>query len=348
MFGVLAGSYISRDAKQGMHVWSARWQLSHDRQAGQCMYAWSCFCLRSVVSRLLVWVIPIMSIPADVDARVTNLLQSSASGDKLVKTVQEVMHILRESNLVTTMRLEPGSVGVHPKNRDGLGLNSTDVHTLLANLLEVGFVGERVHAVAIEPASRDELLWNQQLVDGCNGKLGYMRSESLKALSLCGSHTNFVLRVIADGAWHDGPDADHVTVQGRLDVGLVCKRDAALGEHVKKGLCWEVLSYTVGQRWPELLQMVQAAGNATLQKSESELQVVRKTLGLIVQQQKAGIQLDFSSIKKKALASRPACGNSFTQLYQFALKLLVLSIDRLQGLYSSHGRPSLYACLFYI
>ena len=94
--------------------------------------------------------------------------------------------------------------------------------------------------------------------------------------------------------------------------------------------------------------MVQAAGNATLQKSESELQVVRKTLGLIVQQQKAGIKLDFSSIKKKALASRPACGNSFTQLYQFALKLLVLSIDRLQGLYSSHGRPSLYACLFYI
>ena len=44
-------------------------------------------------------------------------------------------------------------------------------------------------------------------------------------------------------------------------------------------------------------------------KSESELQVVRKTLGLIVQQQKAGIQLDFSSIKKKVLASRPACGN---------------------------------------
>ena len=147
MFGVLAGSYLTSVC---MELFLSQ----------KCCFPLTCL------------VIPIMSIPADVDARVTNLLQSS------VKTVQEVMHILRESNLVTTMRLEPESVGVHPKNRDGLGLNSTDVHTLLANLLEVGFVGERVHAVAIEPASRDELLWNQQLVDGCNGKFGYMRSES--------------------------------------------------------------------------------------------------------------------------------------------------------------------------
>ena len=38
MFGVLAGSYISRDAKQGMHVWSARWQLSHEMPSRACMF----------------------------------------------------------------------------------------------------------------------------------------------------------------------------------------------------------------------------------------------------------------------------------------------------------------------
>ena len=79
--------------------------------------------------------------------------------------------------------------------------------------------------------------------------------------------------------------------------------------------------------------MIQAAGNATLQKSESELQVLRKTFQLIVAQQKAGIPLDFNTVKKKALSSRPACGSSFAHLYQFALKLLTQHVlYRLAGL----------------
>ena len=271
-------------------------------------------------------------IPADVDVRVTELLAGASTGDKLVNTVHQIMVLLREHGLVTSMRLLPSAVGVHPKNRDGTGLNSADVHTLLSNLLEVGFVAERTHCVAIEPANEQELDWNHQLVGSCQGLLGFMKPQTLKALSLCGSHTNFALRIIADAAPHEGPESQKVTVGGRLDVGLVAKVDAALAEHVRQGLNWEVLSSSVGLRWPELLQMIQAAGNATLQKSESELQVLRKTFQLIVSQQKAGIQLDFNIIKKKALSSRPACGSSFAHLYQFALKPLTQHVlYRLQG-----------------
>ncbi|CAE7196949.1 unnamed protein product [Symbiodinium sp. CCMP2456] len=261
-----------------------------------------------------------MMIPPDVDARVTELLAGASTGDKLVNTVHQIMVLFREHGLVTSMRLVPAAVGVHPKNRDGTGLNSADVHTLLSNLLEVGFVAERTHCVAIEPANEQELDWNNQLVGSCQGLLGTMKPQTLKALSLCGSHTNFALRIVADGAPHEGPESHRVTVGGHLDVALVAKVDAALAEHVQKGLNWEVLSSSIGLRWPELLQMIQAAGNATLQKSESELQVLRKTFQLIVAQQKAGIPLDFNIIKKKALSSRPACGSSFAHLYQFALK----------------------------
>ena len=75
-------------------------------------------------------------IPADVDVRVTELLAGASTGDKLVNTVHQIMVLLREHGLVTSMRLLPSAVGVHPKNRDGTGLNSADVHTLLSNLLE--------------------------------------------------------------------------------------------------------------------------------------------------------------------------------------------------------------------
>ena len=93
--------------------------------------------------------------------------------------------------------------------------------------------------------------------------------------------------------------------------------DSALADHVRHGLNWEVLSSSVGLRWPELLQMIQAAGNATLPKYESELQVLSKTFQLIVSQQKPGIPLDFISI---------TCGSCFAHFYQFSPKLLVLSI----------------------
>lgn len=320
---LLAGSHYI-DAMQGMHV--------HACLPLQ-LVAQTCKCLRDRILKTLTSAIVMSSMtPADVDVRVTELLAGASTGDKLVNTVHQIMVLLRENGLVTSMRLLPSAVGVHPKNRDGTGLNSADVHTLLSNLLEVGFVAERTHCVAIEPANEQELDWNHQLVGSCQGLLGFMKPQTLKALSLCGSHTNFALRIIADGAPHEGPESQKVTVGGRLDVGLVAKVDAALAEHVRQGLNWEVLSSSVGLRWPELLQMIQAAGNATLQKSESELQVLRKTFQLIVSQQKAGIQLDFNIIKKKALSSRPACGSSFAHLYQFALKPLTQHVlYRLQG-----------------
>ena len=246
------------------------------------LVAQTCKCLRDRILKTLTSAIVMSSmIPADVDVRVTELLAGASTGDKLVNTVHQIMVLLRENGLVTSMRLLPSAVGVHPKNRDGTGLNSADVHTLLSNLLEVGVVAERTHCVAIEPANEQELDWNHQLVGSCQGLLGFMKPQTLKALSLCGSHTNFALRIIADGAPHEGPESQKVTVGGRLDVGLVAKVDAALAEHVRQGLNWEVLSSSVGLRWPELLQMIQAAGNATLQKSESELQVLRKTFQLI-------------------------------------------------------------------
>ena len=205
---LLAGSHYI-DAMQGMHV--------HACLPLQ-LVAQTCKCLRDRILKTLTSAIVMSSmIPADVDVRVTELLAGASTGDKLVNTVHQIMVLLRENGLVTSMRLLPSAVGVHPKNRDGTGLNSADVHTLLSNLLEVGFVAERTHCVAIEPANEQELDWNHQLVGSCQGLLGFMKPQTLKALSLCGSHTNFALRIIADGAPHEGPESQKVTVGGRLD-----------------------------------------------------------------------------------------------------------------------------------
>ena len=124
------------DAMQGMHA-CLPLQL----------VAQTCKCLRDRILKTLTSAIVMSSmIPADVDVRVTELLAGASTGDKLVNTVHQIMVLLRENGLVTSMRLLPSAVGVHPKNRDGAGLNSADVHTLLSNLLEVGFVAERTRS----------------------------------------------------------------------------------------------------------------------------------------------------------------------------------------------------------
>ena len=66
-----------------------------------------------------------------------------------MKVVENALDFLRKHHLVSTMKLEPKLVGVHPSNRDGYGVNPQDVLDLVGSIVDVGFVG-RVRAVGVE------------------------------------------------------------------------------------------------------------------------------------------------------------------------------------------------------
>ena len=102
--------------------------------------------------------------------------------EKLVNTVHQIMQLLLGNGLGTSMRLVPSAAGAHSKKLDGICLNSADVRTLLSNLLEVGFVAEWTCCTAIEPANDQELAWTHQLIESCQGRLGTMKPQTLKAL----------------------------------------------------------------------------------------------------------------------------------------------------------------------
>ncbi len=248
---------------------------------------------------------------AEVDA----MLMQAADGDRLVKTVQDCLQLFRRNHLLSQMRLGPMDVGVHPRNRDGAGIICADCHELLDNVLSVGFVPGRITALAVEVVDESVLKFNEDLVHGACGQLGEMRADRLKAVSLAGSHTNFMLRLLAQGGPHESP---FVSVNGRLNMELVEKRDPALAEHARTGLLWDVLAKEIAIQWPNFLGLVQSAMNATLQKQESELQLLRRVHGLIAAAGKA----EFAQVKKAALASKPPCAQCLPGIYQFALKYL--------------------------
>ncbi|CAJ1395624.1 unnamed protein product [Effrenium voratum] len=256
-----------------------------------------------------------MVLSADLRHAVQAKLKDAADGDRLVKAVDDIMSMLRTEGHVCTQRLPPQQVGVHPCNRDGLGLSSADVHSLLDEIIDVGFVASRVHAVAVEIADDSVRKWNEELVHA-SAKLGALQGDKLKAVSLSASHTNFALRLLAQEVEHE---SDLVSVQGKLSMARLQQRDRAFYEAALHGLEWSVISKDVAEAFPELLHYVQTQGNATLSRGEHELQVVRRLHTLWLQADATG-NVDFGVIKKRTLASKPGCAKSVPHLYTFALK----------------------------
>ena len=254
-----------------------------------------------------------MALAPHVYGEIAELLRKAEGGDFLVKSVSDLFVVLRKNGLLTDMRLPPMSVGVHPQNRDGLMLNAADVHQLLDSISQVGFVPARIDAIAVEIGDEEHRVYNQRLVDAAGGALGTMDSKLLKVLSLSASHTNFVLRLVACAARHDSPD---LSVNGLLSLQQVRARDSVFAEHVEQGLSWRVISKEVAEAFPKILQLIQASQNATLQKAESEVQLLRRIFSLASNQASP----DFQAIKKMALSSKPPCGDCFAPLYNFALR----------------------------
>ena len=133
----------------------------------------------------------------------------------------------------------------------------------------------------------------------------------LKIVSLCGSHTNFSLRILLDGVPHSYEPA---TVDGKLNLARVQELDPGLAQADREGLPWQMISAEVATRWPEFLHMVQSAGNALLTKAESEMQLLRRIHTMSTRMEAAG-SLEFQKVKKLALASKPPCSARVPHLY---------------------------------
>ena len=76
-----------------------------------------------------------MSLPGA--SKITQLLNGvdQKDGVGLVAVVDQVLAELESQGMAWTQRIRPQQVGVHPCNRDGLGVNAEDVHSLGADIL---------------------------------------------------------------------------------------------------------------------------------------------------------------------------------------------------------------------
>ena len=64
---------------------------------------------------------------------------AQSPGAPLVSSVNKVLHALQERQYLRHMVIEPQFIGIHPQNRDGHGVAWHDCHSLMANIVDVGF-----------------------------------------------------------------------------------------------------------------------------------------------------------------------------------------------------------------
>ena len=257
-----------------------------------------------------------MAIPAEVVDEVKKILEG-ADGEKIVKSVHAALRKLEEHGHFYKMQIHSRHVGCHPQNRDGSGINAIDVHELLDDILGSGFVLDRVNAIAVEVSKDEELTWNKNMVLQMGGQLGTLDESQLKVLSLAGSHTNFVCRIIDQQIPHEGST---VTSEGKLSKELLARHDEAFAEAVQNGYQWRVLSKHVALQLPEILSLVQRMGNTTLNRGEHELQLLRRLHRLWVAESSKG-SVDFAKVRKIASQGVPQqLARSIPHLYTFALK----------------------------
>ena len=112
----------------------------------------------------------------------------------LVAAVDRVLEELQANGMAWRMRIRPCQVGVDPSNRDGVGVNVEDVHSLGADILYWGWSWSQVaSAVCVEeaPGSHAIANFNRDLAAGCDALPGD-GLDQVRFGSLACSHTNTV------------------------------------------------------------------------------------------------------------------------------------------------------------
>ena len=268
------------------------------------------------------WSFLAVAMPLDERAKkeLTDAVQD-AQKSGIVQGMQKVLGLLTKYGLVQSQVIEPGLVGIHPSNRDGMGIVPHSVHQLLEDIASVGFDSRQCDPLCMDVPPGDPLIerFNQQLVESSQGTIPAIEPTKLKYCSLSCSHTNTALRCIVSGAPHDY-DGSQLTVQGRLQLEQVRIKDPAMAQAASTGLTWRVINHEA-MSVEGLADLLQAAANtsAQLSRGESEFQILRRVLNMINVKGSEG-QLQFSTVKSTIMRTKPQCVDAVPDMFTFLVR----------------------------
>ena len=264
-----------------------------------------------------------MAISAELKAEIMALLEKAKGGEKLVSMIDKILALLKKSGLAWSQKLLPHQVGCHPRNRDGLGISTSEVHGLITDIVQVGFSPDEVRCICFEtdPSKTEVVDFNRRLHRESAGKLASLNTELIRYASVSGSHLNAGLNCWIHGVMHDNPAC--TGPDGKLSLAKLSEMDKAYHAACTEGLPWLVVSSQVDHEFPELPHLLQSSMNVAshLSRSESELQLLRKIWAAVVAQMGQGkTVITWNDVKTAVLRSKPTLAMTCPMMFGFVLK----------------------------
>ena len=194
---------------------------------------------------------------------------------KMRSVASEMLEMLLAVGLVFKEVVNTKYVGVHPENRQGAGVDSNEVHLLLALIIRQGFtwleLAGRVWATQLSPGKEgaDQRAWNKNLVEKSAGLLAGIDAD-MRLLTIAGSHTTQTARCVqygtrglpATGEEADGKRTlDIWDESGHIVPNRVYSANEPYRELVEKGIEYTILRHQICKAVPSLPGFLSEAAN---------------------------------------------------------------------------------------
>ena len=247
-----------------------------------------------------------------------------SKGEGLLAEMNKLMEYLFEHNLAYRTTVRCSVVGVHPQNRDGMGVSCHHVGELIKSIHSLGFDPSKVNMLLVEmlPGTKETeaaIKFNERMTMASNGRLPSVECGGpLRYCTIQGSHTNMACRSLFYGAASD--DAALTDSAGNLEMSRIGAQWQAA---IKSGMECTVLTSAVATTNPEIISLLQASGNAVQQisKEEDEIQVSNRIIQAIHSYQSLhGKPPLWSDISNHVLRSQPKCKEAAPSIFLFSLK----------------------------
>lgn len=246
--------------------------------------------------------------------QIAKQMEEARDGSRLVSSMQGILQMLKSHNLAWDQVIVPAQVGVHSSNRDGLGLSSSEVRSLIDDVLAVGFSKSEVKGIALELVPGDQTckMFNKALAESSAGSLAMLDPSAIRFASVAGSHLNAGLNCWLQGVVHNGQ---------RLSLAHLSEVDHEYWSACTNGTSWTVVSYEIEQAFPDFPVLLQSSCNVGnhLSRTESEVQLLRKIFVAVTAHGHGG-HVSWKNVSKQVLGSKPTLGSTCPMLFPFVVK----------------------------
>ena len=259
-------------------------------------------------------------VPVQIDNDIVQAIQSPEAFGGMVAASKFIVDRLRASGLASEVVLAPAKLGVHPCNRSKMGCHEDTVHQLLADIVEVGWNTSKVlGGLCVQEDAQDRQIeaFNAKLCKD-SAFLAPIEPRSIIAGTLTNGHTVLGLRAAMAGVKCEIPS---ISIDGRMTLVHLGHHQPEMIKAAQEGWTWTMLSSECRGYGDGLFEFLSQAANIQLARTESEVEVMLKLFRTAAALETSKTSIDWGSIAKQALRTKPECASYMHVLCQWVQQL---------------------------